>query len=393
MKKCLKCDHKMNFAFFIAHTTSWTMNNSMFAFPAFASSAVLLLTLRKYLHNEPNIEPVETTKEMTPTPSTVVTKTETASKHKGIFVELSLPTYLLGRAEVLLNNDNILTRAVKDAGESVFVYILEESAECTVNSSEMFHYMSDVYSQLWDEMVSQHKMHLSCAVVCDAVDSPFTSPAGLYSQPCVDALYTTNITPVRSNAINSIRLSAGIEDPLVFEECPKPFIPSEDSNASYFFVDTLSSGGIPYALPTFDTIALGGTFDRLHNGHRKLLTLGAGLCKSTLVVGIMSDAMLQKKALADKIFSYEERAKTVVDFLALIKPSLQVNVFQLSDPFGPTVTDPNIEALVVSSETMGGVEKINEKRKEKKFPPLAGVVVRREDVSILSSTFIRESVQ
>ena len=107
----------------------------------------------------------------------------------------------------------------------------------------------------------------------------------------------------------------------------------------------------------------------------------------------MGDDMLRKKALANLILPYTQRAQTVVDFLTLIKPSIQVNVFQLADPFGPTITDPSIEALVVSSETLGGVRKINELRRDKGFAALAGLVVRREDVSILSSTFIREREQ
>jgi cytidyltransferase-like protein len=359
---------------------------------AFASSALLILTVRKALNDKSKLAPQSKSK--TASTSTTAENKETG-KYKGVFVELILPISELGRAEVLLNNDTILTRAVRDAKESIYVYILEESPECVINSSEIFHYMSDVYSQLWDEMVSQHKLFLSCAVVCDAVEVPFSSPAGLYSQPCVEALYTTNLSPVRSRAINSIRASAGIEEPLVFEECAPTLLTSTDhpNNATdYFYVDTGREGGIAQALPVFGTIALGGTFDRLHNGHRKLLTLGAGLCRDTLVVGITGDAMLQKKSLADKILSYQERAKAVVDFLALIKPSLQVNVFQLTDPFGPTITDSTIEALVVSSETLGGVQKINDLRREKGFSPLAGLVVRRDDISILSSTFIRESV-
>lgn len=356
---------------------------------AFASSTLLALALHKSVASASEGK-AEASGE--PQQKEVISKPEVSGKYKGVFVELSLPTPELGRPEVLLNNDTILTRAVKDAKECIYVYILEESPQCVVNSTEMFHYMSDVYSQLWDEMVSQHKMHLSCVVVCDAVESPFSAPAGLYSQPSVEAMYTTNLSVVRSKAINSIRASAGIDEPLVFEECPQPQFASKNADsAPCFYLDSGRRGGSPSALPIYGTIALGGTFDRLHNGHRKLLTLGAGLCRNTLVVGIMSDSMLRKKALSNMIFTYEQRAKAVVDFLALVKPSLQVNIFELTDPYGPTVTDASIEALVVSSETMGGIQKINDIRAKSNFAPMAGLVVRREDISILSSTFIRES--
>ena len=32
-------------------------------------------------------------------------------------------------------------------------------------------------------------------------------------------------------------------------------------------------------------VALGGTFDRLHNGHKKLLSLAASICKKQITIG------------------------------------------------------------------------------------------------------------
>ena len=362
---------------------------------AFASSALLMMVLR-YRTKESSCDKIFLSDNEAKSKQHKSKQHSQAAqaqqfKYTGVYVELVLPIYQLGRAQILLNNDAILTRAVKDAGESIYVYILDESPdeECVINSAEMFNYMSDVYSQLWDEMVSQKKMHLSCAVVCDAVDPAFNAPAGLYSQSCIQAIYSTNLPPIRSATINSIRASAGMDDPLAFEQCALPQ-PVKQQFEDCYYVDSGRIGGSPVALPVFNTVAVGGTFDRLHNGHRKLLTLGAGLCKETLVVGIMSDELLKKKALAELIQPFEQRAKVVVDFLAVIKPQLQVSIFQLKDPYGPTITDKSIEALVVSSETQSGVRKINEIRKEKEYPPLVGLVVRRDDISILSSTFVRE---
>lgn len=108
------------------------------------------------------------------------------------------------------------------------------------------------------------------------------------------------------------------------------------------------------------------------------------------MIGIMSDRLLAKKALATMIHSFEQRKSAVTEFLRLIKPLLSVHVVKLEDSFGPTVTDPSIEALVVSSETMSGVEKINAIRNKQKFPPLHALVVRRSNAATLSSSFIRE---
>lgn len=313
-------------------------------------------------------------------------------KFKGVYVELLLPIVELGRAETLLNNDSIITKAVQEAGESILVYIFDEAEQSVVNSADMFQYMSDVYSQLWDEMVVQKKLNLSCAVVCDAVESPFATPANLFSHRDVQAVYSSSMTPVRSKAITSIRSNAGVDGSVEFIECAKPSA-AYASQAENFYVDVGLLEGKPVGFPTFTRVALGGTFDRLHNGHRKLLTLGAGVCKNEgiLTVGITSDELLSKKANADIILPYCERAKTVIDFLSIIKPSLSVDIVKLDDPFGPTITDPSIEALVVSSETISGVNKINSLRSEKKFRPLSGVVVRRSNISNLSSSFLREN--
>lgn len=62
-----------------------------------------------------------------------------------------------------------------------------------------------------------------------------------------------------------------------------------------------------------------------------------------------------------------ERVKT---FLKDVAPHLQHRVVQIDDPFGPTITEKDIDLIVVSAETLRGAEKINEIRKGKNFPPL-----------------------
>jgi cytidyltransferase-like protein len=68
-------------------------------------------------------------------------------------------------------------------------------------------------------------------------------------------------------------------------------------------------------LPRFNHIALGGTFDRIHNGHRKLLTLAISLCKLTLTVGVTGDSMLKNKKNYDCITSLDVRLDGVRNFV------------------------------------------------------------------------------
>lgn len=77
-------------------------------------------------------------------------------------------------------------------------------------------------------------------------------------------------------------------------------------------------------------------------------------------------------------------------------------VVPISDPFGPTITDSSIVALVCSEETEKGGEAVNKEREKRGFPPLDlriidvissdNASVEKQDISTLkiSSTWIRE---
>jgi phosphopantetheine adenylyltransferase len=64
--------------------------------------------------------------------------------------------------------------------------------------------------------------------------------------------------------------------------------------------------------------------------------------------------MLLKKKHRELIESTEKRLKNVENYLNLVKRNIQYEVVPITDPFGPTVTDPTIDALVVSKETLKG---------------------------------------
>ena len=48
------------------------------------------------------------------------------------------------------------------------------------------------------------------------------------------------------------------------------------------------------------------------------------------------------------------RIENVRAFLALFRPGLVYDTVPLTDVYGPTGWDPNVQALVVSKETLGG---------------------------------------
>lgn len=72
--------------------------------------------------------------------------------------------------------------------------------------------------------------------------------------------------------------------------------------------------------------------------------------------------LLPAKKLPELILPVERRIKEVTNFLLDIDPSLVYEVVPIADPFGPTKSDPNLDMIVVSSETKRGGEKVNELR-------------------------------
>ncbi|XP_055529944.1 bifunctional coenzyme A synthase [Wyeomyia smithii] len=128
---------------------------------------------------------------------------------------------------------------------------------------------------------------------------------------------------------------------------------------------SIDATGLCEPTKTFKNVVLGGTFDRLHAGHKVLLTQAVLLAEERLVVGVTDDNMIKSKKLWELILPVEQRIKEVRHFLEDIDSTLRYEVVPISDPFGPTANDPNMDMIVVSSETARGGAKVNELRNSK----------------------------
>lgn len=65
---------------------------------------------------------------------------------------------------------------------------------------------------------------------------------------------------------------------------------------------------------------------------------------------------------------YSLRVQRLKEFLQDIKPSLEVEIVPLIDPFGVSIVDPLLQCIVVSEETRRGGEAVNLKRIENVRP-------------------------
>lgn len=138
-------------------------------------------------------------------------------------------------------------------------------------------------------------------------------------------------------------------------------------------------------------VALGGTFDPVHDGHRRLFERAFEL--GDVTVGLTSDELAPETRHVDRyVRSFEERKRDLEAELAAIadEHDRAFAVRKLEEPTG-IATEADFEYLIVSPETVDGGRTINEIRREKGFDPLELVVVpheRAEDGEIISSTRI-----
>jgi len=142
----------------------------------------------------------------------------------------------------------------------------------------------------------------------------------------------------------------------------------------------------------FRKVAVGGTFDEFHRGH-KILLMKAFEIGELVLIGLCTDEFAEKMGKPHVTASYKERLKELKAFLEALNLSDKAEIIPLNDPYGKTLTDKCIEALVVSEETEKIAMKINQKRSEVQLPPLTIVtisMVPAENFKPISTTRIRK---
>ncbi|KAF2674820.1 hypothetical protein BT63DRAFT_21472 [Microthyrium microscopicum] len=182
-------------------------------------------------------------------------------------------------------------------------------------------------------------------------------------------------------------------------------------------VDKSASKSVGSEVKRSNSVCVGGTFDHLHIGHKLLLTMtafaldppadGSSEAEKTVTIGMTAADLLAKKQYAELLQSWRTRTDRTHAFLRgimlleedkeqleevhnpgpnghalLVRIStsagnLLLRYVEIWDPFGPTITDPTIETLIVSAETRSGGKMVNDKRNE---VDMASLIVLEVDV-------------
>lgn len=143
----------------------------------------------------------------------------------------------------------------------------------------------------------------------------------------------------------------------------------------------------------FRHLAVGGTFDLLHKGHKSLLEFAF---KNTqkVSIGITSDEMASLNGKSE-VANLSTRKEELENFLEDKGLKGRYQIIVIDDVYGTTISDRSIEALVLTKETLKGGSLINQKRHEIGLSPIALIkfpMILADDGKPISTSRIRKSL-
>jgi inosine/xanthosine triphosphatase len=136
-------------------------------------------------------------------------------------------------------------------------------------------------------------------------------------------------------------------------------------------------------------VAMGGTFDILHDGHRALLEAAFVLRPEAVLIGLTTDRFARESRA--EVHPYPLRERNLRRFLnARRREGFRIE--PIDDVFGPADDLPDLDVLVVSAERAHVGQELNEARARKGLRPLevrAVPMVLAEDGLPIQSRRIR----
>lgn len=144
---------------------------------------------------------------------------------------------------------------------------------------------------------------------------------------------------------------------------------------------------------TYKHIGIGGTFDLLHEGHKKFICYAFSLAER-VTIGVTNDKLV-RKLKGGSIQGFDQRFEEINNFVIFGKFLSRARVVSLDNFFGPTLDDRTIDCLLVTKDSLRGAKMINRARSKlglKDLPVEIFPLVTGSDNKEISSKRIRSGV-
>lgn len=139
-------------------------------------------------------------------------------------------------------------------------------------------------------------------------------------------------------------------------------------------------------------VAIGGTFDPIHDGHISLLKRAFELGKNgDVIIGLTSNKMA-RKGRTRSVRDFSIREANLREILLKLFAIESIDIIKIDDQCGPSIYE-NFDFIVVSPETLPVAEKINQLRGKRNLKHIQISVIEyklAQDNVRISSTRITE---
>lgn len=124
-------------------------------------------------------------------------------------------------------------------------------------------------------------------------------------------------------------------------------------------------------------VAVAGTFGPIHDGHRALFETALEVGTDGVVVAVTTDELASRTRSEPRpVPPLADRLRAVdAELASLDEWGRRVELRDLEDRHDIAATDPDLDGLVVSTETADELAVINDRRRAAGLTPLVGIVV------------------